>query len=30
MEIANAFGGIDGYESAVTELERALYEEVKW
>jgi type I restriction enzyme R subunit len=29
MEIANAFGGIDGYESAVTELERALYEEVK-
>lgn len=29
IEIANAFGGIDQYESAITELEQALYEETK-
>lgn len=28
MEIASAFGGINEYENAVTELEQALYEEV--
>lgn len=29
IEIANAFGGINQYETAITELERALYEEAK-
>lgn len=29
MEIASVFGGIDAYENAVTELEKAIYEEVK-
>jgi type I restriction enzyme R subunit len=29
IEIANAFGGIDGYETAVIELEQALYEQTQ-
>lgn len=29
IEIANAFGGIDAYETAVNELEQALYEETQ-
>lgn len=29
IEIANVFGGINEYETAITELEQALYEEVK-
>jgi type I restriction enzyme R subunit len=29
IEIANEFGGIDGYETAINQLEKALYEEAK-